>query len=147
MNTQQYKKCDFYLRRFKRRKNISIPGWGDLSFCGELRFTLSLLFFLSASMTAPTCKATIISLEPFALNADFQHFIPTSNKFHYFMDTLERRVWGERRHKDRVTLQIILILTLRHLKTFTWGVCKCMWQIYKLASCKCKKKYIYTSTW
>jgi hypothetical protein len=40
-------------------------------------------------MTAPTCKATIISLEPFALNADFQHFIPTSNKFHYFMDTLK----------------------------------------------------------
>jgi hypothetical protein len=42
-------------------------------------------------MTAPTCKATIISLEPFALNADFQHFIPTSNKFHYFMDSPERR--------------------------------------------------------
>ncbi len=84
-------------------KNISIQGWGDLSFCGELRFTLSLLF-LSASMTAPTCKATIISLEPFALNADFHHFIPTSNKFHYFMDTPERKVWGERRPKDRVTL-------------------------------------------
>jgi len=69
------------------------------------------LLFLSASMTAITCKATIISLEPSALNADFQHFIPTSNKFHYFMDTPERRVWGERRRKD-MTLQIILILTL-----------------------------------
>jgi hypothetical protein len=71
-------------------------------------------------MTAPTCKATIISLETFALNADFQHFIPTSNKFHYVMDTPERRVWGERRRKDRVTLPIILVLT--HLKTFTQGV-------------------------
>jgi len=72
-------------------------------------------------MTAPTCKATIISLEPFALNADFQHFIPTSNKFHSFMDTPERRVWGERRRKDRVTSQIILIFTLTHLKTSTGG--------------------------
>jgi hypothetical protein len=62
-------------------------------------------------MTAPTCKATIISLETLALNADFQHFIPTSNKFHYFMHTPERRVWGERRRKDRVTLQIIVIFS------------------------------------
>jgi hypothetical protein len=37
------------------------------------------------------------------------------------MDTPERRVWGERRSKDKVTLQIILIFTLTHLKTFTWG--------------------------
>jgi hypothetical protein len=37
------------------------------------------------------------------------------------MDTLERRVWGERRPKDRMTLQIILIftLTLTCPKTFT----------------------------
>ncbi len=37
------------------------------------------------------------------------------------MDTPERRVWGERRPKDKVTLQIILIFTLTRLKTFTWG--------------------------
>jgi hypothetical protein len=30
--------------------------------------------------TAPTCKATIINLEPCALNADFQHFIPRFNQ-------------------------------------------------------------------
>jgi hypothetical protein len=30
------------------------------------------------------------------------------------MDTLERRVWGERRPKDPVTLQIILVFTLTH---------------------------------
>jgi len=29
----------------------------------------------------PTYKATIISLEPCALNADFQHFIPIFNQF------------------------------------------------------------------
>jgi hypothetical protein len=28
------------------------------------------------------------------------------------MDTLERRVWGERRPKDKVTLQMILVFTL-----------------------------------
>jgi hypothetical protein len=109
------------LRRFKK-KNISIQGWGDLSFCGELGFTLSLLF-LSASITVTTCRATI-SLEPCALNGDFQHFIPRSNKFHYFVDTPARRVWGEeRRPKDRVTLQLILVftLTVTHPKTVTLG--------------------------
>ncbi len=36
------------------------------------------------------------------------------------MDTPERRVWGERRPKDRVTLQIILVFTLTRPNTFTW---------------------------
>jgi hypothetical protein len=44
------------------------------------------------------------------------HFIPKSNKFPCFMDTLERRVWGERRPKEKVTLQIILILHLHFSK-------------------------------
>jgi len=35
------------------------------------------------------------------------------------MDTPERRVWGERRPKESVTLQIILGFTLTHPKTFT----------------------------
>jgi len=39
------------------------------------------------------------------------------------MDTHERKVWGERRPKDMVTLQIILVftLTLTCPKTFTRG--------------------------
>jgi len=40
-------------------------------------------------------------------------------KFPYFMDTLERRVWGERRPKAKATLQIILIFTLACPKTIT----------------------------
>jgi hypothetical protein len=108
----------FLLEEIQKNRKISIQGWRDLSFCGELSFTLSLLF-LSASITAPTCKAIIISLEPCALNADFQHFIPRSNKFPYFMDTPERRIWGERRPKDRVTLQIIFVFTLK-----CFGLCK-----------------------
>jgi hypothetical protein len=63
----------------------------------------------------------IISLEPCSLNADFQHFIPRSNKFPYFMDTPERRDWGERRPKGRVTSQIILVFTLTRPKTLTRG--------------------------
>jgi hypothetical protein len=35
------------------------------------------------------------------------------------MDTPERRVWGESRLKDRVTLEIILVFTLTCPKTFT----------------------------
>jgi hypothetical protein len=37
------------------------------------------------------------------------------------MDTPGRKVWGERRPKDKVTLQIILVFTLTHPKTFTLG--------------------------
>jgi hypothetical protein len=37
------------------------------------------------------------------------------------MDILERRVWGERRPKDKVTLQIILVFTFTRPKTFTRG--------------------------
>jgi hypothetical protein len=37
----------------------------------------------------------------------------------YFMDTPEGRVSGERRPKDRMTLQIILVFTLTPPKTFT----------------------------
>jgi hypothetical protein len=75
--------------------------------CDEPSFT---------SITAPTCRAPIISLEPCALNADFQHFIPM--KIPYFTDTPERRLWGERRPKRKVTLQYlhlyIQLLTLTH---------------------------------
>jgi hypothetical protein len=37
------------------------------------------------------------------------------------MDAPERRVWGERSPKGRVSLQIILVFTLTCLNTFTWG--------------------------
>jgi hypothetical protein len=37
----------------------------------------------------------------------FSISFPDLIKFHYFKDTPERRVWGERGPKDRVILQII----------------------------------------
>jgi hypothetical protein len=85
------KKFKNYLRKFKK-KTHQHSRVGDLSFCGKLSFNVSLIF-LSASITVPTCTATIISLEPCALDADFQHFIFRSNEFPYLMDTPERRVW------------------------------------------------------
>ncbi len=80
------------------KKYISIqggerrPGWiseNHLFFCGKLSFIVfwpPLSFFLSASTAttyifiAPSCTTTIITLEPCALHAEFQHFIPRFNK-------------------------------------------------------------------
>jgi hypothetical protein len=44
-------------------------------------------------------------------------------------DIPERRVWGERRPKDRMTLQIVLVFTLTGPKTFTRG-CVNVFDIY-----------------
>jgi len=41
----------------------------------------------------------------------FSISFPDLIKFPYFIDTPERRVWGERRPKDRVASQIILVFT------------------------------------
>jgi hypothetical protein len=51
----------------------------------------------------------------------FSISFPDLIKISYFMDTRERRVWDERRPKDRLTLQIILVFTLTCPKTFTKG--------------------------
>jgi hypothetical protein len=56
------------------------------NFGGKLSFILSLLFPERSSIAAtyifaaPTCTTTIITLEPCALNAEFQHFTPRFNK-------------------------------------------------------------------
>jgi hypothetical protein len=80
------------------------------NFGSKLSFILSFFFFffLSAStattyiFTGPTCTTDIITLEPCALNAEFQHFILRLIKFPYFADTTERGDRGESRPKDRV---------------------------------------------
>jgi len=102
-------------------------GRGELSnapsffFRYKLSFILfwsPLSFFLSASTAAryytftapPTCTTTIITLEPCALSAEFQHFIPRFNQI-----SLPLRTWlkegdrgGERRPKDSYKLSFIL---------------------------------------
>jgi hypothetical protein len=64
---------------------------------------------------APTCTTAIITLEPSALDAEFQHFILIIIIFliPYFADTSER--WGqggERRLEDRVKGRVTLQITL-----------------------------------
>jgi hypothetical protein len=50
----------------------------------------------------------------------FSISFPDLVKFSYFTDTPERRVWGERRPKDRVVaLQLNLAFTFTCPKTFT----------------------------
>jgi hypothetical protein len=51
----------------------------------------------------------------------FSISFPDLIKFPCFMDTPERRVWGEGRPKDRVSLQIILVFTLTCPKPFARG--------------------------
>jgi hypothetical protein len=73
----------------------------------------------------------MISLEPCALNADFQHFIPRFNKtFLLYRYSPKKGFGGERRPKDRVTLQIILVFTLTCPKTFIWGHVSVLTNIY-----------------
>jgi hypothetical protein len=61
-------------------------------------------FFLSARIaaiyifTAPACTTIIITLEPCALNAEFQHFIPRFNKnFFTLWIRLKKGIGGESR--------------------------------------------------
>jgi hypothetical protein len=79
--------------------------------------------------------AIMISLEPCALNADFQHFIPRFNTISFFYGYPWKKGLGVKEGpKDKVTLQIILVFTFTCPKTF-----KCIWQTFTLAKCKCKK--------
>jgi hypothetical protein len=52
----------------------------------------------------------------------FSISFPDLIKYFLLYDIPERTVWGERRPKDKVTLQIILVFTLTCPKTFTWAV-------------------------
>jgi hypothetical protein len=77
------------------------------NFDGKLSFILSFLFpeFISAAtyiFTAPTCTTTIVTLEPCALNAEFQHFLLRFNKnFLTLRISLKEGTKGETRPKDR----------------------------------------------
>jgi hypothetical protein len=102
----------------------SLLVFKTINFCGKLSFVLSFLSFcLSAStagtciFTDHTCTTTIVSLEPCALNAEFQHFVLSSTilywdliKCPYFANTTEREDGGwkdtQRQGEDRVTLPI-----------------------------------------
>jgi len=52
----------------------------------------------------------------------FSTSFPDLIKFPYFMNTPERSVWSEKRHKDKVNFEIILVFTLTDPKTLTEAV-------------------------
>jgi hypothetical protein len=107
----------------KKQKTSSIQWWRGRQFLWcELSFSLSVLFLSAFISARSTCKVTIISLEPCALNADVQS-ISFSDLINFLTlwTPLKDGFGGERKLKERVTLRIILVLTLTHPITFTQG--------------------------
>ncbi len=92
-----------------RKPSILVTNW--VSSC--LSFFLGTFTAATCICTAPNYTTTIISLEPCALNAGYQHFILRFIKMSLLSDTTERgyRGWKEaqRQGEDRVTLPITLI--------------------------------------
>jgi len=95
--------------------------------------------------TAPTCKATIINLEPCPLNAEFQHFILRFNKISllYGYPQRKRKVWGWKEAQRQGDFIINFNICTYTSQNIYMKACKCIWQMFTLASCKCKK-YMYT---
>jgi len=85
-----------------RNPSILVVNW--VSSC--LSFLLSASTESTAAtyiFTAPICTTTIISLEPCALNAEYQHFILRFVKMSLLCGYhLKEGIMGERRPKDRV---------------------------------------------
>jgi hypothetical protein len=72
--------------------------------------------------TAPICTTTIITLEPCALNAEFQHFIPRFNKTSSLKEGIGGWKEAQRQGEDRMTLRknsIISPTNLVHLHNIT----------------------------
>jgi hypothetical protein len=85
---------------FTKRNNLVVSWVSSLPFLFASTTAATYIF------TTLTCTTSIITLEPCALNAKFQHFILRFNqKFPYFADTTER---GDRGVKERLTLLITL---------------------------------------
>ncbi len=136
--------------RFKKIKKLGFKG-GRTSVFVVNWVSPCLSFFFGAStvaahiFTAPTCKDTIIRLEPCALNADFQRFIPRFNK----ISLLYRHPWkkglGWKEAQRQVPLQIILVFTLTCPKTFTQGHVS-VFDKYLHWPCASVKKTLSTAT-
>ncbi len=113
-----------------RKPSILVVNW--VSSCLSFPACLHCCYIY---FTALNCTTTIISLEPCALNAEFEHFILSCSnsswdlmKCLYFSDTTERgdRGWKgtQRQGEDRVTLRITLLYSeTLDLSNFTINEC------------------------
>jgi len=95
------------LRILKCEKNwvVLSDNYSFLNFNKVSSSYRSFFFFSCIIFTAPTCTTTILTLvEPCALNAKFQHFIPGFNKNFLTLQIplKEGNRRAERRPKDRV---------------------------------------------
>jgi hypothetical protein len=83
-----------------------------------------LSFFLSASTAAtyifiaPTCTTIIITLQPYALNDENQHFILRFNKISSLHGVWR---WKDAQRQGDFMNNLIYTLILTHPKTFTEG--------------------------
>ncbi len=91
-----------------------------------LSFSLSASTATTYIFIAPTCRTTEITLESYALNAEFQHFIPRFNKISSLYGYTERWVWGWKEAQRQGDFMNNL-----SIYTYTW-LCKCVWQIFTL---------------
>jgi len=105
----------FFLKPAK--KYISIKGRGEtqktINFGGKLSFILSVLFTerLQSQLHIFSLLLPIITPQPCALNAEFQHFILRFNKnFLTLRIPLKEGIGGEKRPKDRVKSLWYLLL-------------------------------------
>ncbi len=108
------------LKNNLQKSTSAFKGWGrgetqkTINFGGKLRFILCFLFperlhcCYIYIFTAPSCQSTIISLEPCAFNAGFQHFILRFIKMSFTLQIpVKDGIGGEKRPKDRVKIGLL----------------------------------------
>jgi hypothetical protein len=99
------------------------------NFDSKFPFSLSASSPATYIFTAPTCKTTRMTLEPCALNAEFQHFILRFNKIPNFANTTKRGDRGAkagpktRQRQDDFTDNPIVHTILNIFKILTSYVC------------------------
>jgi hypothetical protein len=71
----------FYKRKLLGPKLVFPPIWVINRVSSCISLFLSVYTAVTYIFTTPTCTTTVITLEPCALNAEFQHFILKFNNF------------------------------------------------------------------
>jgi hypothetical protein len=107
-------------------------------------FSLAPPLLLHIFSLVPTSNSTIISLEPCALNADFQHFIPKLNKISLFYGYPWKKGlgWKEAQRQGEFTNNYsVCIYTYMPSNHLHWLHVSVNIYIYTLQEdkCKCKK--------
>jgi hypothetical protein len=84
-------------------------NWISSCFDPSFLFSWAPSLLLHIFFNAPTCTTTTITLEPCALNAEFQHVRPRFNKLSLLCGLIGGWKQAQRQGEDRVTLMKTLI--------------------------------------